>query len=154
MGLFGPDKITLMMEKYNYVPGEIIKGTVSLNLKKPTKARKIEISLLGQRREQYRDSKGTHYRTTNVFNFKMPLGSEKEYQNDSLNFEIKIPENILQQERFPGAPDPNSTLGKVAAFGAAFSGVRYYPIEWLVHAQLDVPLKLDIKKSQKIIISE
>jgi hypothetical protein len=90
MGLFGEEKISLMLEKYNYAPGEIIKGTVTLNLKKPLKARKMEVSFLGQRKERYQDSKGTHYRTTNVFSFSMPLGPEKEYQNESFNFEIKI----------------------------------------------------------------
>jgi len=152
MGLFGEEKITLMLEKYNYVPGEIIKGTV--NLKKPTKARKMEVSFLGQRKEKYQDSKGTHYRTTNVFSFSMPLGLEKEYQNESFNFEIKIPDDILQQTQAPGTNQLDGAFGKVIAIGAALSGTRYYPIEWLVHAQLDVPLNIDVKKSQKIILSQ
>jgi hypothetical protein len=31
MGLFGGEKITLMLEKNNYAPGETIKGIVILN---------------------------------------------------------------------------------------------------------------------------
>jgi hypothetical protein len=33
MGLFGKEKITLTLEKYDFKPGESIKGTVNLNLK-------------------------------------------------------------------------------------------------------------------------
>jgi len=154
MGLFGKEKITLMLEKYNFKPGDTIKGNVTLNLKKPVKARKMIVSFIGQRREKYRDRNGTHYRTTNVFDFTMPLGPEKEYQNEKFDFEIKIPSDIIQQTRTPGASQLDGTLGKVVAVGAALSGTRYYPIEWLVHAKLDVPLKFDVKKSQKIILSE
>ncbi len=154
MGLFGPEKVTLVLEKYNYSPGETIKGTVTLNLKKPTKARKMTVSFVGQTTERYRGSNGrSEHRTIDVFRFDMPLGLEKEYQNESFNFEIKIPDNILQQEKFPGSLDPDSTLGKVAAFGVALSAARRYPIEWLVDARLDIPLKFDVGKSQKIILS-
>jgi len=154
MGLFGGEKITLTLEKYNFKPGDTIKGNVTINLKKPVKARKMIVSFIGQRREKYRDSNGTHYRTTNVFDFTMPLGPEKDYQNEKIDFEIKIPSDILQQTRAQGTPELDGALGKAVAIGAALSGTRYYPIEWLVYAKLDVPLKLDVKKSQKIILSE
>ncbi|MCK4902061.1 MAG: hypothetical protein KAS76_01790 [Thermoplasmatales archaeon] len=87
--MFGPEKITMTLEKYNFAPGDVIKGTVSLNLKKPTKARKMEEKFIGQRKEKYRDHQGrTSYRTTDVFDFSMPLGPEKDYQKESFNFEI------------------------------------------------------------------
>ena len=50
MGLFGAPKITLMLEKYNFNPGEIAKGNITINLKKPTYARKLQVSLIGVRR--------------------------------------------------------------------------------------------------------
>jgi hypothetical protein len=154
MGLFSSEKITLNLERYNYKPGETIKGTVVLNLKKPMKARKLEVSFTGQRKEQYRDRNGTHYRTRNVFTFALPLAMEQDYQTEQYTFEIKIPSDILQQTRAPSTPTLDGTLGKVVAIGSALSGTRYYPVEWMVHGQLDVPMKLDIKKTQKIILSE
>lgn len=154
MGLFSRDKITLQLERYDYKPGDTIKGLVTLNLKKPTKARKMLVSLIGERKEPYRDSKGrTHYRVVEIFRFDLPLGGEKDYQNENFNFEIKVPNNILDSER-PNIPDSDTTFGKIARAAIALSGTRYYPVEWLVRAQLDVPLKLDIKNSQKIIISQ
>ena len=154
MGLFGPDKITLMLEKYNYSPGETIKGNVKLNLKKPTKARKMEVSFIGTRKEQYRRDGKNQTRHVNVFDFSMPLGPEKEYQNENFDFEIQIPSTIIQQTQtmHEGALDGN--LGKAVAIGSALAGNRVYPIEWMVRAQLDIPMKLDVKKTQKIILSE
>lgn len=49
MGLFGKEKITLTLEKYDYSPGDKIKGTVNLNLKKPTEARKLYVALIGKK---------------------------------------------------------------------------------------------------------
>ena len=43
--IFGKPKITMMLEKYSFSPGENAKGTISLNLKKPTYARKLQVSL-------------------------------------------------------------------------------------------------------------
>lgn len=155
MGLFGGEKITVALEKYNFKPGDIIKGNVKLNLKKPIKARKMQVSFIGSRKERYRDSRDkTSYRRSNVFDFTLPLGPEKEYQNEKFDFEIKIPNDILQQNRPTGTPELEGTLGKVVAVGATLSGQRYYPIEWMVKAQLDIPMKFDVKKTQKIILSE
>ena len=154
MGLFGPDKITMNLEKYDYKPGETIKGTIKLNLKKPISARKMEVSFIGKRKEQYRDSNGKHTKTTKVFNFTMPLGYEKEYQKENFDFEIKIPSDVVKQTKAPNTPELDGNLGKLVAVGTAFAGNRYYPVEWMVHAQLDVPLKFDVKKTQKIILSE
>ena len=161
MGLFGPDKITLMLEKYDYKPGDIIKGTVKLNLKKPMNARKLEIAFIGRKISKQssmavgpmvtggsrgRHSSSTQYQT--VFDFKIPISGEKEYQNEEYPFEIKIPSNILQDN-----PTLEGKLGQAATAVKMLSGVSSR-IDWIVKAQLDVPKKLDIKKSQKIILSE
>lgn len=159
MGLFGPDKITLNLEKYNYTPGETIKGTIKLNLKKPTLARKLEIAFIGRRIDRKSSasvigtaSGGRHHHSsttyTTVYEFKMPVAGEKEYQKEEYPFEIKIPSDILQNN-----PTLEGKLGQAATALRMLAGVSSR-IEWFVKAQLDVPRKLDIKKSQKIILSE
>lgn len=155
MGLFGGEKITLTLEKYNFKPGDMIKGNIKLNLKKPIKARKMEVSFIGTRKEQHRDSRGrTQTRSVKVFDFTQPLGSEKEYQNENFDFEIKVPSDIIQQTRTSHEGELDGNLGKVVALGSALAGKRVYPIEWMIKAQLDVPMKFDVKKTQKIILSE
>jgi len=159
MGLFGPDKITLTLEKYNYTPGETIKGKIKLNLKKPIEARKLEVAFIGNKIDKQssasvvgmaaggnRHSSSSHH--TKVFDFKMPVDGEKEYHNQEYPFEIKIPDNILQ--------NTPTLAGKSQAAAAALRIVAGTStrIDWIVKAQLDVPKKLDIKQSQKIILSE
>jgi len=154
MGLFGEEKIFLTLEKYNYAPGELIKGNIKLNLRKPTTARKLQVSFIGQKKEQGRDSKGhTHTTVVRVFDFTMPLKYEGDYMNEQFNFEIKIPDNLLNQTAAPKTPEIDGTLGKLVAVGIALSGQRNYPIQWLVEAHLDVPMRSDVKKSQDIMIS-
>ncbi len=157
MGLFGKEKITLMLEKYDYAPGEKIKGTVNISLKKPTSARKLEVSFIGRKvmhqssisavgmASGNRSRNKTRYET--VFSFKMPLDGEKEYHEGEYPFEIKIPDNIFQ-----GNPNMEGKLG-TAVKTLQMLGGQSSRIDWIVKAQLDVPMKLDVKKSQKIILS-
>jgi hypothetical protein len=105
MGLLGPDQMALKLEKYNYEPGDTIKGVVSLILKKPTKARKLEVALLGKVRTTHRDADGDiHTSDKIVYDFTLPLDGEKEYQNGEYPFEIKIPTNIHMSSVKPTTP--------------------------------------------------
>ncbi|MFO7677803.1 MAG: hypothetical protein R6V50_05420 [Thermoplasmatota archaeon] len=159
MGLFGPEKITFMLDKYNYNPGEKITGKVKLNLKKPTSARKLEVSFYGVRVDRQssvavgpmmsgRNRHSRHTSTFKVFDFKIPISGEKEYQDEQYSFEIKIPDDVLQTN-----PTLDGKLGQAATAVRILSGLSSR-IDWYVKAQLDVPKKLDIKKKQKIILSE
>jgi len=151
MGLFGPDKITLMLERYNYKPGEMIKGTVKLNLKKSTKARKLEVGLFGERREKVRGHDGkTHTKNVTIFDFKIPLGPEGEYLNGEYPFEITIPSNILSMDT---RQNLDVRVGAVVDTIGVLTGNRLYPVEWFVKSQLDVPMMFDVKKEQKIMIA-
>lgn len=159
MGLFGPEKILLHIEKFDYKPGETIKGTVKLQLKKPLNARKLEVGLMGRKIEQQSGirigmspgshktgyQKSTQYST--VYDFQIPLCGEQEYLEGLFPFEIKIPDNILQENA--------TSQGNVATAVnvlKTLSGVSSR-VEWMVVARLDVPLKLDVSKSQKIVLS-
>lgn len=46
----------MTLEKYNFKQGEATKGTITLNLKKPTHARKLQVSLIGTRKERQGNS--------------------------------------------------------------------------------------------------
>jgi len=152
MGLFGSDKIILTLEKYDFKAGEKIKGVVKLNLKKPTNARKLEVGLFGERKERYRGSDGK-IQTKNVivYNFKIPLGMEGEYQIGDYPFEIPIPDNILS---FDSRKNLSGGLGTVVDVLSSISGQKIFPVEWFVKTQLDIPMKFDIKKEQKIVITQ
>ena len=82
-----------MLEKYDYRPTEVIKGTVSINLKKPTQARKLEVALLGKIKTVYRNVSAGHYSTQTqyqtVYDFKIPLAGEKDYEKEQYQFEMK-----------------------------------------------------------------
>jgi hypothetical protein len=151
MSFFGPDKIALTLEKYDYKPGEKIKGIIKLNLTKPTNARKLEVGLFGERKESYRGHDGK-IQTKNViiYDFKIALGSEGEYLKGEYPFEITIPGNILSMDE---RKNLNGNLGVIADVLNTMSGKRIYPVQWSIKSNLDVPMMFDIKKEQKIIIT-
>jgi hypothetical protein len=168
VGLFGPDQITLQLEKTNYKPGDVIKGTVTLNLKKPMNARKLEVAFfgIGFYRDHHRPGSpgpGSANFQNKIYQFDLPLDNEKEYLTGTYSFEIKIPEGIFnpsleEQMRIRGI-DPNSRTGSFistagAALGSLGGGNLPYRIDWWVKANLDMPLKLDVSKKQQIVLSQ
>lgn len=156
MGLFGPEKITFTLEKYDYKPGEKITGTLKLNLKKPVTARKLEISLSGKRKTTRHTSKGTQTHYENVYDFSVPLGGEQEYHQGQYNFEIPIPSDILNEKNLlqKSQEQLEEKLGAAGTFISAVAMGGRSRISWSVKAQLDVPMKFDVKKSQDIVISD
>lgn len=156
MGLFGPGKITFTLEKFNFKPGENIKGKIKLNLKKPLPGRKLQISLIGRRKTTQRTSKGTKTSYQTVYDFSVPISGEKEYHKGEYDFEIPIPGDILYEksQRQRAQEQLEDKLGAAGSvIGAVAMGGRSR-INWMVKAHLDIPKKLDIKKSQDIVISE
>ena len=151
MGLFGPEKMILALDQFNFFPGETIKGTVSINLKKPKKARKLQVGLVGERKERYRDSDGhTHTKTVRLYDFQIPLGHEGEYQKGDYTFEIKIPENILETGT---SKRPDGVAGAIVDVLGAVGGNRGGPLQWFVESKLDIPMGFDVDKRQSIAIA-
>ena len=159
MGLFGGEKITLTLEKYDYRPGDTIKGKVKLNLKKPVQARKLTIAFIGKKIQHQSSAsvagiamgssgrKSSHHSSQIIYNFNMPLDGEKEYHNQEYPFEMKIPSDLLQNN-----PQLEGKLGSAVKAFQMMGGVSTR-IDWYVNAELDVPMKLDVKKSQKVVLS-
>ena len=147
MGLFGPPKITLMLEKYNFTPGEIAKGTVKLNLKKPIYARKLLVSLMGVRKVR----RGNSWQWQTVYDFDMSVSGEKEYLNEQVPFQLKIPPDILNPKTSQQAMQESlqDKLGFAGTFITAVT-VGTGTINWKIRAQLDIPKKLDVKVDQDI----
>ncbi len=141
MLLFGKRKIDVILEKYNFSPGEMIRGKVVLKLKEPIKARALKVGLVGEK-ESY-SSKGSS--KSQVFKFEMPLDGEKEYLEGEYNFELKIPSNLLTAPQLPGI------VGDIVKGLRVLSGVGER-ISWYVVAKLDIPSGLDISKKVQVII--
>jgi hypothetical protein len=147
MGLFGAPKITLMLEKYNFNPGEIAKGNITINLKKPTYARKLQVFLIGVRRVR----RGNSWQWQKVYDFDMPISGEKDYQNEQVPFQLQIPPDILQaktsqQAIQEGLQDKLGAAGSLISAVSVGTGVT----KWKIRAQLDIPKKLDVKADQDI----
>jgi len=149
MGLFGSSKITLRLEKYSFNPGEIAKGNIAVNLKKPTYARKLQVSLIGVRKVR----KGTSWSWQKVFDFDIPVSGEKEYQSDNVPFQLQIPPDILNPQTNQQAIQ-DGLQNKLGAAGGLISAVTVGTgsTKWKIRAQLDVPKKLDVKVDQDIQI--
>ncbi len=155
MGLFGPDKMVLNLEKTMFKPGEKIVGNIQLNLKKPMQARKLEVSLVGKLKTRRRTSKGVQTQYEKFYDFDVPIGGEQEYQNENVSFEIPIPKDVLDMKSAQhNAQDKlEEKLGALGSVVGAMT-MGQSTLSWYVCSQLDVPKKLDIKDKRDIVISE
>jgi len=156
MGLFRSDKIIITLDKNNFIPGEIIKGKISLDFKKPVFVKKLTVTLKGFIETQYRGAlqtkpnpKGPY--NLEVFRYDKNLSYEGEYQSEKLFFEIEIPENIIEQSNIP--KKNGTTVGNMIN---KFNDSIYQnsPLVWCIIVNLDIPKKLDINEIQEITISK
>jgi hypothetical protein len=91
-----------------------------------------------------------------VYDFTIPLDGENDYLSEMYKFEIKIQSDLLQMHS-SSQQIQQILQAKLGTFGAILGKMAIggqSPVRWMVHAQLDIPMKLDVKKSQDIVISE
>jgi hypothetical protein len=92
--------IEIIPEKYNYDPGETIKGELILRLERPVKSDKLILGLLCERKEKIYSNKSHNNQEGEVtlFDFNQPLEGKKEYNRPkySYDFSIVIPLNVSQ----------------------------------------------------------
>jgi hypothetical protein len=133
-------------------------------LKRPVQARKLTVALIGLRivRESgvavgpiRVGNQGPQTHVYTIYNFEIPLDGENTYFNELYPFDIKIPSYILQsaqQNLHSTLTGLGKTLAEIAQMMEQLS-LSDSRVEWSVEAKLDVPLKVDICNSQKIVLS-
>jgi len=140
----GKGKITLTLDKMNYAHGETINGTVTMTLKKAIQAKGVIVTLFAEATQTKFTGNGVQKQTTRIFDFSVPLDSEKEYGNTPYNYEFKI---IVPTKENVKAPE--GVLGGVAQ-AAKFLSQGKQNTKWFVEAKLDVPKGFDVHKKQQI----
>jgi hypothetical protein len=157
--MFGKGKIHVAIPRSYYKPGEVISGAVSLEVKKPVKARGVKISLIGDiqttARKMGTGQYGTSTETTRYYTFEQELDGEKQYDGKhEYNFEIKLPEWLLSGK--PSMPSVEGKIGtvlKVAEAASTIAGLMpTRQIKWYLKARLDVSGGLDISKKVDLTI--
>jgi hypothetical protein len=135
--------IVLNLDKYNFKPGEVINGTLTLNLKKQVKGKELIIRLIAYEVRRQMSRKGGSSSSTKIYDIKIPLDGEKDYIPSSqplvYKFNITIPKSV-------GSPNelPNNTLGSVIKTAQFISGVNN-TVKWYLEGRLSIPW-FDIKK--------
>jgi hypothetical protein len=148
--MFGFEKkqIDIILEKFNFSPGETIRGKVCLSLNKPIHAKQLRVALIGEKiftRIERRPDGRTYPKEEKlcIYNFQMPLDGEKEYLQGEYGFEIKIPTSIPQNVPVEGKI--GTILRTIQALTEA--GTR---ISWYVQANLDIRMGFDVSKKIQI----
>ena len=146
----GEKKIEVILDKFNFSPGETIKGKVILKLKKPVKAKQLKVGLRGEKTtENLRTVSGkptTRQKKSYIYNFEMPLDREKDYLEGEYSFEIKIPINLTQN-----IPLSSGAVGDFLK-GIQILAGKDTRITWYVIAYLDISMGFDIAEKVQVNI--
>lgn len=153
---FSKGKIDIKLENFDFFPGDVVKGTLVLDLKKAVKAKNLKVILLGRervRRGAGSSSSGSSVQTETVFELDKMLDGEKEYQPSKppqeYSFELEVPTDIFERE----AEVNKGKLGKVFGAVSRMGEIRY-GIKWYIRGRLVIPWAIDIKKTIQINISQ
>ncbi|MEM3405784.1 MAG: hypothetical protein QW117_02305 [Candidatus Pacearchaeota archaeon] len=131
--------ITINLEKFQFKPGEEIKGQIFLNLKKPVKAEELVVGLAGKQRSR----KGDDIDGYKVFEFFQRLDGEKIYTStpEPYNFSIMIPSNIISQVKDNLG---RTILNVIGTLTGSFHLVRWYVVVRLKTYGIDITKEVQI----------
>ncbi|MHB8876178.1 MAG: vacuolar protein sorting-associated family 26 protein [Myxococcaceae bacterium] len=137
-------------------PGELIRGTVRLDLTEPVPAKRLVVGLDAKQRvvgisPASGSAGGLSYRRDTVFDFHVDLDGERTYEpGETHRFELMVPENASETS----CGLPGGTLGEVAQVISFLSSTKRFPLEWRVFAFLDRPWRFNVKAEAPIQLTQ
>ena len=140
-------KIDIVLDNYNYSPGDTINGKIKLTINKPIHSKELKIKLIGEKIQKSYTSVGTSTRSSTdtqvIFDFSEPVAGVKDYEpgdNLSYDFKIKIPQNLIKSPQLTGV------LGVIQNLAMMNTMVK-----WFLVADLSIP-GIDLRKKVQINI--
>lgn len=127
--------VSIVLDKYEFSPGETIKGKVVLKIKKPIQAKSLTVGLRGVMKSSSSITMGSSkqkQKDKEIFSFSQPISMAKNYiiGESEQSFTIKIPQNVLKNaEGFAGA-----IVNTIKLISGDTRSVY-----WYVDARLDIP---------------
>ncbi|MFH1779880.1 MAG: hypothetical protein ABH803_01905 [Candidatus Micrarchaeota archaeon] len=137
--------IELLTDKTSYSLGDTVTGVIRMKLKKPKKAKALELRFWGEVTKTsvgFSSGKTSTTQKTEKINFvSIPLKGEQEYFQEEVKFEFALPK---QNE----IPDLGGIGNAVLGFAKALAPKP----KWFLEACLDVPMSIDISKKIQLNI--
>ena len=136
----GDGTIEIKLDKTTFKRGDTIKGTLLLDLKKPTKAIWLRVDVVGEYYARWTEksrSEGIHTesQTTRYYWSRNKIEENKEYPPGKSNytFEIKIPKDITEWK--------TNAYGILQSVVDSATKGKEPPLRWYVQGRLDKPWK-------------
>jgi len=146
--------LKIILEKTNFIPGEIIKGSISLTFDKPKKARAFKIEFVAEKVVTQRSSDGPTQHNFEIHKSEKILGGEKEYTFENHNFEFEIPSDILiKLQNWKEIGRHAKAYKLLDSLGLAKLAILNESNNFYIKATLDIPLGMDISNTEEIQIS-
>jgi hypothetical protein len=130
------------LDRTRFVPGDDIKGTITLTLPEPVEAKSLTVTLRAIQRSVDVQKSGT------VYEQKLDVGGPKKYESGEVAFSLPIPKDATSRR----APVPAGPLGDVARVVSAVVAPGSGPLQWRVTVALVIPWGRDIDHDVDIVV--
>ena len=149
------NQINILLDKKSYSPGETIKGTVNLNLNKQRRGKSLKVMLVVNRDFEYPQAYNKEASNSfNIYKEEIILDTEKDYQNQTYSFLIKIPLDMLEKVERLSTEGMVGTVKKFSQWGANRGFGNYIEKNtWYVFASLELTKRSDISNKVEINVS-
>lgn len=147
-------ELHLALDAKIHRPGDLVTGTIRLDLSEPSPAKRLVVGLIARQRAVGRapGQQGLQlsYRNDKVWDFHFDLDGPRRYRpGQTARFELLIPLETDQTNFTP----PGGLLGEAAQALSSLSNVKRFPLEWRVYAFLDRPWQLNPKGQVQLQLS-
>ena len=141
-GLFEGNKLTITLDKPSFNIGESITGKVTLDLKKPKKAKGLRVSVY------------LEYETEQevIRNVGSPPRPTRQIERHSEKFGTQTANLDTEKEYPAGHIDYPFSIPTAKTNAAPFGFSR--KLGWFIDASLDVPMSVDVGKKQQLNVIE
>jgi hypothetical protein len=151
---FWKGRMEIDLKKRSFKPGDTVEGTVSFELKNPTKARSFTVQLKGEELIHTRKHGGdgqssSNTETVTICDIKEKIDGEREYHKEKLPFKIRIPSNVMREGRETAVTQAIEGVAEILTGRSERSEFK-----WYVKANLDIPKAVDVSKTEKISVYE
>lgn len=153
----GVGSLRIELDEKVYTLGQRVRGSVILDLKEPTPAKRLVVVVEATRKHRRSVSDGRggttmQTETESLYRFEQVLDHETEYTSGSHSFLLPLPKAEPTFEPPSGAlGDAVRVIAAVQRIASAVSPKTAF-VEWRVRAALERPWKVDLKADADIAV--
>jgi hypothetical protein len=151
----GRGDVRVEVDHTKVAPGGTLRGRLTLQLPEPVEAKRLVVTLRARQKVMtvHRGKSGRSISTSHadVYQFESVLGHAKQYESQTLPFELVVPPDALELR--PSSSSSGNAVADAMRTVASALSPSAGPIEWQVVGSLEISWGRDLTSDVDIIVA-